>query len=114
MHILHMKHFFLILTLSLLFFACKRKGEPFPRICTESANTVGDVVTMKLTDTLVLVNCSEHYTKQRWVMPDGGSSVNPTVYFIPSGLDTVIVRLFVSNDDFLNEFEATKRVAVIP
>ncbi len=109
-----MKQLFLILSLSLLFFACKRKGEPVPLICTESATAVGDVVTIHLKDTLALVNCSTHYTKQRWVMPDGGSSNNPTVYFIPAGLDTVTVHLFVSNDDFVNEYEAIKRVAVLP
>jgi hypothetical protein len=47
-------------------------------------------------------------------MPGGGSSNDPTVYFIPTGLDTVTVRLFVSNDGFVNEYEAIKRVVVLP
>ncbi len=109
-----MKQLFLILSLSLLFIACKRKGEPVPMICTESAISVGDLVTIHLNDTLPLVNCSKHYTKQRWVMPGGGSSNDPTVYFIPTGLDTVTVRLFVSNDGFVNEYEAIKQVVVLP
>ena len=109
-----MKQFLLLVTLSIVLFSCKRRGEPVPHICTESKTAAGDLVTIKLTDTLALVNCSTHYTKQRWVMPDGGTSMNPTVYFIPTSFDTVTVHLFVSNDDFVNEYEATKRIAVIP
>jgi hypothetical protein len=98
----------------MILFACKRKGEPIPSICTESAISAGDLVTMKLSDTLVLVNCSKNYTIQRWMMPDGGSSSSETVYFIPPYVDTFTVQLFVSNDHFVNEYKAIKRVAVIP
>lgn len=109
-----MKQVLILLSISLFIFSCKRKGEPVALICTESNITVGNVVTMKASDTLVLVNCSKRYTKQRWVMPDGGTSTNETVYFIPTSLDTVLVRLFVSNDDFVNEYEAVQKVAVTP
>ena len=111
----HMKQYILlsgILAFSLL--ACKRSGEPIPRICTQTNNAVNDLVTIKLGDTLALVNCSEKSTRQRWVMPDGGNSTQETVYFIPSNVDTYTVRLFVSNNDFVNEYQAIQRVAVIP
>ena len=109
-----MKAIYLLFLLSLLAISCKRKGEPHPLICTEAAITQGNLVTVKLGDTLVLVNCSENFTRQRWVMPDGGSSIGEKVYFIPTGIDTFTVRLFVSNDDFVNEYEAIQRVAVLP
>ncbi len=109
-----MKQLLLLLSICLFAFACKRKGEPIPSICTESAASVDDLVTIKQTDTLVLVNCSKHFTTQRWVMPDGGTSTDATVYFIPSGVDTFLVHLYVSNDAFVSEYEAVKRVAVIP
>ena len=109
-----MKQFLFLLSVCLVLFACKRKGAPYPLICTEANITAGDLITIKQTDTLVLVNCSKNYSKQRWVMPDGGTSTNETVYFIPTGIDTFLVRLYVGDDDFLNEYEAVRRVAVIP
>lgn len=109
-----MKQLFLFAFILLFAISCKRKGEPYPRICTETNEAVDDFVTMKLSDTLTLVNCSKRYTKQRWVMPDGGTSTQETVYFIPTGLDTFTIRLFVSDDDFVNEYEAIKQVVVNP
>ncbi|MBK7763361.1 MAG: hypothetical protein IPI46_08295 [Bacteroidetes bacterium] len=109
-----MKPFLLLALIILMAVSCKRNGEPYPRICTETNEEINDLVTMKLADTLTLVNCSKRYNKQRWVMPDGGTSTQETVYFIPSGLDTFTIRLFVSDDDFVNEYEATKRVVVNP
>lgn len=109
-----MKAIYVLFLVSLMAISCKRKGEPHPLICTEAAITSGNLVTVKLGDTLVLVNCSERYTRQHWVMPDGGTSTGERVYFIPTGVDTFSVRLFVSNDDFVNEYEAIQRVAVIP
>jgi len=69
---------------------------------------------MKFGDTLTLVSCSERSTKVRWVMPDGGSSTLETVYFIPPMVGTFTVKLYASNDDFVNEYEATKEVNVTP
>lgn len=105
---------YLLLAFCLLAVSCERKGKPQPRICAESAITQGDLVTMKLLDTLVLVNCSERFTNQRWVLPNGGGSTLEKIYFIPNTLDTATVNLFVTNDKFVNEYQASIRVAVYP
>lgn len=109
-----MRYVLFLFCLTLFALACKRKGEPFPRICTETVTTVAEEVTIKLTDTLALVNCSERYSKQRWVMPDGATSNKETVYFVPPYIGDFIVKLYVSDDDFVNEYEAIRKVKVVP
>jgi hypothetical protein len=104
----------LIFMISLGLFACKRKGEPEPRICTQAKESLNDDVTIKITDTLTLINCSKRYTYQRWEMPDGATSTKETVYFVPDGIGLFVVKLFVSDDDFVNEYQAVKNVTVIP
>jgi hypothetical protein len=109
-----MKQFLVVLTLLSFFIACKKKGEPIPRICVETKDAIDDQVTIKYDDTLALVNCSERFSNQRWVMPDGGSSTDASVYFVPPALGSYTVRLYVSNKEFLNEYEAVKQITVIP
>ena len=99
---------------SLWLVSCERRGAPVPKICTNAKVGVGNLVSMKLGDTLTLVSCSEHTTRQRWVMPDGGSSTNNTVYYVAATLDTVTVHLYVGNDDFVQEYETTERIAILP
>jgi hypothetical protein len=94
--------------------ACERRGEPVPLICTEAKISVNDQVTIRQSDTLVLVNCSKRFSKQRWELPNGGTSTSETVYYIPESTGTFEIRLFVSNDDFVNEYEAVKYVVVNP
>lgn len=109
-----MKQLIVLLAFCLFIISCKRRGEPVPAICTKESITQGDNVTIRLTDTLALVNCSKRSTKQRWVMPDGGSSTNETAYFVPTSTGTFQVRLYVSNDDFVNEYEDVKNIIVTP
>ena len=109
-----MKYCLLICCLVLCLFACKRRGEPVPKICPQGKEVIDNKVTIKLTDTLILVNCSERFTKLRWEMPDGGTSTQETVFYVPSTIGIFDAHLFVSNNDFVNEYEAVQQIEVIP
>lgn len=102
----HMKQFLLLLCIAVFAIACKRRGEPKPIIC------INDKV-YKTLDTITVVNCSERYTKQRWVLPDGASSNNNTVFFVPIEAGTYTFKLYVSDDDFVNEYEAIRQIDVV-
>ncbi|HMT35302.1 MAG: PKD domain-containing protein [Bacteroidetes bacterium] len=102
-----MKYFFILIGLALFLFACDKKGEPFAEICSNK-------VSYKLTDTIRVDNCSKRYTKQRWLLPDGTISYGDYAYFIPTTSGVFTFKLFVSNDEFVNDFEATKNLTVNP
>jgi hypothetical protein len=87
--------------------SCKRNGEPYPRICTPKED-------FNMKDTIKLSNCSERYTKQRWVMPDGSTSLASDVYFIPSAPITYTFKLYVTDEDFVQEYEAVRQITVAP
>lgn len=102
-----MKYIFLIIALAFVIVGCKRKGEPFPRICTPKEDFF-------MKDTIKLSNCSERYTKQRWVMPDGSVSTTTDVYFVPSAPITYTFKLYVTDEDFVQEYEAVRQITVAP
>ena len=102
-----MKYFFILMGLAIFLFACDKKGEPFSEICSTK-------VSYKLTDTIRVDNCSKRYTKQRWLLPDGTISYGDYAYFIPTTSGVFTFKLFVSNDEFVNDFEATKNITVNP
>lgn len=102
-----MKYILLILGFTTLLFACDKNGEPFPEICSSK-------VTYNLTDTIRVDNCSKRYTKQRWLLPDGTISYGDYAYFIPTTSGTFTFRLYISNDKFVNDFEAVKNITVYP
>ena len=102
-----MKYFFILIGLAPFLFACDKKGEPFAEICSNK-------VSYKLTDTIRVDNCSKRYTKQRWLLPDGTISYGDYAYFIPTTSGVFTFKLFVSNDEFVNDFEATKNLTVNP
>ena len=102
-----MKYSFLFVIVVLVAIGCKRKGEPFPRICTPKQDYV-------MGDTIKLTNCSDRYTKERWVMPDGVTSTANTVYFIPLAPITYTFKLYVTDEDFVQEFEAVRQLTVAP
>jgi len=109
-----MKHLLFLACIALFAISCQRRGEPVARICTEANISSGENVTVHLNDTLVLVNCSERYTKQRWLIPGGGTSNDETAYFVPTTVGFFNVYLYVSDEDFVNEYEAVKIVEVLP
>ncbi len=102
-----MKQILIICCVALFAVSCDKKGEPFAEICLSKPS-------YKLTDTIRVDNCSERYTKQRWLLPDGTTSYGDYVYFIPTTSGTYTFKLFVSNDKFVNDFETTKSVQVFP
>jgi hypothetical protein len=102
-----MKQLLLLFGLAIFVFACDKKGEPFAEICLSKPS-------YKLTDTIRVDNCSERYTKQRWLLPDGTTSYGDYAYFIPTTPGTYTFKLFVSNDKFVNDFETSKSVKVFP
>jgi hypothetical protein len=104
-----MKYTFIILAfLAVIAVGCKKKGEPYPRICTDKND-------YRIVDTIRLENCSERYTKQRWVMPDGSQSTAAYVYFVPpTAATSYTFRLYVTDEDFVQEYEAVKTIYVNP
>jgi hypothetical protein len=102
-----MKYLLLVVAVLSLAVGCKRKGEPVPKICTSKEN-------YKYTDTIRLENCSDRYTKQRWLMPDGSQSTASVVYFVPTAPITYQFRLYVTDENFVQEYEAIKEITVAP
>lgn len=102
-----MKNFAAAAFLLLGLVSCKRKGEPEPKICTDRND-------YRLTDTIRLTNCSENYTAQRWLLPDGTQSTAATVYFVPQAPIAYTFRLFVTNEDFVQEYQAIREITVAP
>ncbi len=80
--------------------ACQRKKEPFPKICPNKPS-------YKVNDTMQVVNCSKDFTKQRWVLPDGSTSTQGTVYFVPTTPGSYLFTLFVSNADYISDYKVT-------
>lgn len=106
-YIFSMKYTLILFAFSSIFFACQKKGEPEALICFSKKSYV-------LSDTIRVENCSKKYTKQRWVLPDGTQSTGDYAYFIPTTSGTFKFTLYVSNDKFVNEFEASQNVEVKP
>lgn len=102
-----MKQLFIILGLAVLAASCDKRGEPFAAMCFSKPS-------YKLTDTIRVDNCSERYTKQRWLLPDGTISYGDYAYFIPTTSGTYTFTLYVSNDKFVNDFEVTREIKVLP
>lgn len=86
-------------------YSCDRPGEPEVRICTTK-----DVY--KTTDTIKLSNCSLRSQKQRWVLPDGNTATDKEIYYVPSGAGVYNFTIYVSNDDFVNEYATSLGVTV--
>ena len=87
--------------------ACKRPGDPFPRICTDKG-------WYKVNDTIQLSNCSDRSQAQRWVLPDGTTSTNATIYFVPGEAKEYYFDLYVTHEDFVNEYKASRTIYVAP
>ena len=80
--------------------SCRKKaGEPEAKICANKTSYVKQ-------DTIILENCSKNFTKQRWILPDGTHTTNGTVYFVPASVGTYKFSLYVSNDDYIYDYEA--------
>jgi hypothetical protein len=96
----------IVLVFSLVHSSCrKKKGEPKSIICT-------DKMVYAKTDTVKLTNCSENFTKQRWLLPDGTQSTAAAVYFVPPTVGSYKFSLYVSNDDFIYDYESFKYIEV--
>ncbi len=102
-----MKQIFILLSFAIFLASCDKNGEPFAQICSSK-------VSYSLTDTIRVDNCSKRYTKQRWLLPDGTTSYGDYAYFIPTTSGTFTFKLYVSNDKFVNDFEAEKQITVYP
>ena len=102
-----MKYILIIFSLAIFVLSCDKKGEPFAAICFSKPS-------YKLTDTIRVDNCSKKYTKQRWLLPDGTTSYGDYVYYIPTTSGKFTFTLYVSNDEFVNDFEVSKEVTVFP
>ncbi|MBL7755489.1 MAG: hypothetical protein JNM44_13525 [Chitinophagaceae bacterium] len=103
-----MKRILLLSTLSLLFLiACRRPGAPEPLICS-------DKTVYKVLDTMRVNNCSKNFSKQRWVLPDGSPSTLESVYFVATTPGIYTFKLYVSDDDFVNEYETIYQVQANP
>ena len=90
---------------TLIVTSCKRKKEPFPKICPNKTS-------YSINDTVQVVNCSEDFTKQRWILPDGSTSTQGTVYFVPSTPGSYLFTLFVSNNDYISDYKVTQYITV--
>ena len=101
------KMLFLLAGVLLTAVACKRPGEPFPRICTDKGS-------YKVNDTIQLSNCSDRSQAQRWVLPDGTTTTQATFYYVPTSSKGYTFDLYVTNDEFVNEYKATRTVYVNP
>lgn len=96
----------LISAISLFQMSCrKKKGEPNSKICASKL-----VYAKK--DTVMLENCSDNYTKQRWLLPDGTQSTASKVSFVPPTVGTYKFTLYVSNEDFIYDYESYLYVEV--
>lgn len=99
-----------ILSLSacLIFVAsCVKPKEPRARICPE------EPVVITTNDTLTLENCSESYDTQRWDLPNGAFSTQNSVAFASSTPGIYYITLKVKNNDYANDYIATRKVEVI-
>lgn len=83
----------------------KKKDEPVSKICANQ-------VLYNKGDTIKLENCSDNYTKQRWRLPDGTQSTGKTVYFVPATVGFYKFTLYVSNDDFVYDYESYTYIEV--
>lgn len=98
--------FLLLAGMSLFQISCrKKKNEPVSKIC--ASKTV-----YNKTDTIKLENCSEDYTKQRWRLPDGTQSTEKNIYFVPPTVGSYKFTLYVSNDDFVYDYESYTYIEV--
>lgn len=100
-----MKYVFFLFALVLTVASCRRPGAPYPRICPAKES-------YRITDTIQVTNCSERFSTQRWVLPDGSTSVNPTAFYVPPSAGSYTFKLYVSDDDFVNEYGAEKVIIV--
>lgn len=88
--------------------ACrKKKGEPKPRICTNKEF-------YKVNDTMTLENCSLNSTRQKWILPDGTTSLNPIIKYVVNQSGDFTFRLYVGNENFVQDYEAIHTVSVTP
>lgn len=95
------------LLIALGLFACRRPNPPEPLICTADGGH-------KVLDTIRMENCSKKFTTQRWILPDGSPSTLPNVYYVPQAAGSYTFQLFVSDNDFVNEYKAIYTVEVNP
>jgi hypothetical protein len=101
----YMKKIFFIALILGAFVACKKSGSPEAKICVSKE-------IYKTTDTIQLVNCSLRSSKQRWVLPNGVRSMDKTIYYVPNGAGSYSFTIYVSDDDFVNEYTTTQIVVV--
>lgn len=100
-----MKQLAILLILLFGLYACDKPGEPDARICPGKDS-------YKTTDTIKMINCSLRSQKQRWVLPDGTQSTDNEVFYIPNGAGVYNFTIYVSDDDFVNEYATTLGVIV--
>jgi hypothetical protein len=87
--------------------ACIKPKEPIVKICPE------EPLVITTSDTLVLENCSENSSSQRWDLPSGAFSTQNMIA-VASGLPTTYkLKLSVSNNEYANEFTKTRTVKII-
>ncbi|MFM2387432.1 MAG: hypothetical protein RL660_2189 [Bacteroidota bacterium] len=94
-----------VIAVMLVSAACTRQ----PKACFEFSDT-----TLKVNDTVTLVNCSTDYTDVKWLFPLGGTSSvnNPRVKMSSAGVYEV--QLIVGNDDFKETASTSRSVVVEP
>ena len=90
----------------LLAYSSCKPAEPVANICPE----LPLVITTQ--DTLVLENCSLNSNTQRWELPNSATSSQTSVAFYSSTPGVFEVKLYVSNDDYANDYEATREITV--
>lgn len=83
----------------------KKKDEPVSKICASKT-------LYNKGDTIKLENCSDNYTKQRWRFPDGTQSTDKVIYYVPATVGFYKFTLYVSNSDYVYDYESYTYVEV--
>ncbi len=101
-----MRNIVLLVLVIISMVACKRKNEPQAFICPENP------ITITIHDTLELSNCSKNYTRQRWELPSGVTSTQNKIKFWQQTPGAYVVKLFVANDDWANDYYTKSTIIV--
>ncbi|MBP9933070.1 MAG: hypothetical protein KBF25_05205 [Chitinophagaceae bacterium] len=91
----------------LVLISCRRPGAPEPLICSDRS-------VYQVLDTIKMNNCSKNFSKQRWILPDGSPSTLESVYYVAQNPGIYTFKLYVSDDDFVNEYETMYQIQVNP
>jgi len=87
--------------------SCGKPKEPIVKICP------AEPLVITTSDTLVLANCSENSSTQRWELPGGTFSTQNRVA-VASGLPTTYrLKLSVSNNEYANDYSNTRIIKIV-